>query len=205
MSDDTEGTDSLDALLAGDSGEAAPASAADAAQQVLNTDEGRAAVAEVAAKEASAQEQYLHSPAGKADVQHSSDVREALAAAGEGDYDPIGRIAMQQEGQRQRQGEVDAAASEGADTKMAETIQEMYGDQLKAMKPEEVKALDDIPLSEAIQKLASLKAGGTGASKAGPTSEAQAGVDRGAGWDSEMEAGFASLGKAVREQIGEGD
>ncbi len=94
---------------------------------------------------------------------------EALKAYRDGDPAPLAELAVRAIEGAERQQAVDAAAEEGVDARMAGVIQALYGDTLKAMKPEEVKALDDIPLVDAIQKLADLKA-------AGPKAESDAAV-----------------------------
>ncbi|KKN29546.1 hypothetical protein LCGC14_0843040 [marine sediment metagenome] len=95
---------------------------------------------------------------------------EALKAfRDDGDPAPLAALAARAIEGAERQQAVDAAAEEGVNARMAGVIQAVYGDTLKAMKPEEVKALDDIPLVDAIQKLADLKA-------AGPKAESDAAV-----------------------------
>ena len=94
---------------------------------------------------------------------------EAMKAYRDGDPAPLAELAVRAIEGAERQQAVDAAAEEGVDARMAGVIQALYGDTLKAMKPEEVKALDDIPLVDAIQKLADLKA-------AGPKAESDAAV-----------------------------
>ena len=86
---------------------------------------------------------------------------EALKAFRDGDPAPLAELAVRAIEGAERQQAVDAAAEEGVNTRMADVIRTVYGDTLKAMKPEEVKALDDIPLVDAIQKLADLKAAGS--------------------------------------------
>ncbi len=77
---------------------------------------------------------------------------EALKAYRDGDPAPLAELAVRAIEGAERQQAVDAAAEEGVDAKMANVIQALYGDTLKAMKPEEVKALDAMPLVDAIQK-----------------------------------------------------
>ncbi len=98
---------------------------------------------------------------------------EAMKAYSDGDPAPLAALAKQAIESAERQQAVDAAAEEGVDAKMANVIQALYGDTLKAMKPEEVKALDDIPLVDAIQKLADLKAAGSKAESDAAVSEAE--------------------------------
>ncbi len=98
---------------------------------------------------------------------------EALKAYRDGDPAPLAELAVRAIEGAERQQAVDAAAEEGVDAKMANVIQALYGDTLKGMKPEEVKALDDMPLVDAIQKLADLKAVGSKAESDAAVSEAE--------------------------------
>ncbi len=98
---------------------------------------------------------------------------EALKALDEGDPAPLAALAKQAIDNAERQQAVDAAAEEGVDARMATVIKALYGETLEAMKPEEVKALDAMPLVDAIQKLADLKAAGSKAESDTAVSEAE--------------------------------
>lgn len=97
---------------------------------------------------------------------------EAMKAYSDGDPAPLAALAKQAIENAERQTDIDAAAEEGVDAKMVGIIRTLYGDTLEAMKPEERTALDDMPLVDAIQKLANLKAAGSKAESDTAVSEA---------------------------------
>ncbi len=98
---------------------------------------------------------------------------EALKALEDGDPAPLAALAKQAIENAERQKDIDSAAEEGVDARLATVIQALYGDTLKAMKSEERAALDDMPLVDAIQKLADLKAAGPKAESDAAVSEAE--------------------------------
>ena len=209
MIDDTENTDSLTALLAGDDGEPTPANAGEAAEQILATEEGR----EVMERAISASE--ARQAEGKATEGRRGEVETALQDAVETeDFDQFGRLMAGKMAESQQQAAVNEAVAEGVSAEMESTVEALYGDTLRAMgkaDPASVKALGDMPVSEAMQVLAKVKAAGTGASaKAIPPSSEDSqwnpekariiGEQRTAEYEQEK-ADERSIGDSARKQI----
>ncbi|KKL65436.1 hypothetical protein LCGC14_2155000 [marine sediment metagenome] len=130
---------------------------------------------------------------------------EALKAFRDGDPAPLAELAVRAiEGAERRQA-IDAAAEEGADARLGQAIQVVYGNELKAMTPEEVKALDDMPLEDAIQKLADLKAAGSKEESDAAVSEAEKAAHNAATGNSASGEKVGVLPGGSAEEGAEGD
>jgi hypothetical protein len=109
----------------------------------------------------------------ESEAKQEADVDSALKAYEEGDPAPLAELAAKGVAQARKQREITSALDGAVSDRIADDIRKVFGDTLKDMKPEEVKALDDMPLADALSRLVEIKAAAGKAESQEQLSEAE--------------------------------